>query len=377
MKDLLSIGGAIAIAIGAAGTAHADNPRAATYLPDGNFQTNRGLIEFGAALDQATGGEIVFETFTGGVLLPARSLLSGIGDNVAQMGFHTTNYTPSDLPVIYALSGMGFVNPDPYVLGFAFTDWLMHEPEGLADYRRHGVIPVGGFSTAPYELICATDPIRSLDDIRGKKLRFPGGQAALLSDVLGFTTVSIPAPEMYQALQTGQIDCTAIYLTFLNVDMQLHEVADSITLMNLPPVFYDPLQLYNAEYWAGLTPEQRGIVFDLAADAMADVTLDFAAAVDEGIAFAEQQGIEVVRPDESLTGPISEWVTAGIGGMEAAATGAGVDDPAALFANFQTYLEKWDGLIGGMNDRRDRDELVALIRANIFDDLDTETYGLN
>lgn len=355
----------------------ADDIRAATYLGPSNIQTDHGLTRFLPALRDRTEGRITAELFANGVLLPPRSILQGVSDNIAQIGFHTTNYTPSELPVIYALSGMGFREPDPMVLGLAFADWVMNDPAGYGDYRRHGVIPVGGFSTAPYELLCAGSPIRTLDDIRGKRLRFPGGQTALLAEPLGFTPVSIPASEMYQAMTGGQIDCTAIFATFLNVDQQLHEVTKSVTLVHLPPVFYDPMQIYNASYWQGISEQDRRSIFDLAAGAMAHIAVDFETKTADSLAFAREKGIEIIEPDASLTTTIKAWVDAGAGDMTGKAREAGIADPDALFASFGTYLDKWRPLVGGLSDRHDVDEVSRLIAENLFGKMDLATYGMD
>lgn len=370
------LGASLAALVLASAPALAQDPRAASYLPDNNIQTKHAFVNFIPRLAEATGGEVEFVSLTGGVLLPAKSILMGVGGGVAQMGFHSTNYTPSELPVAYSVSGVGFENPDPYVLGFAFADWVMHETVVYDDFRRNGVIPIGGFSTPRYLLICNTpEPIQSPDDIRGKKIRFPGGQAAKLADHLRLTPVSIPAPEMYQALQNGQVDCAGIFATYLDIDMQLHEVARSVTDLQLPPVFFDAMQVYNADFWQGLTPEQRKAVFDEAARSMAEMTVDFATTTEASFAFAAEQDIPIVTPDAELAASINEWIAAGAGDMVGEARRLGVEDPEAVLASFRAYVEKWDGLMDGVSDPNDADELTALLKAEIFDTLDPATYG--
>ena len=84
-------------------SAQAEELRAATYLPDPNIHTQHAFGNFVPELAEGTNGELAFTAFTGGVLLPPKSILQGVSDGVAQMGFHTTGYTPSEIPISNAL----------------------------------------------------------------------------------------------------------------------------------------------------------------------------------------------------------------------------------------------------------------------------------
>ena len=375
-KTYLLAGG---IGLAVAASASAETYRFSTWLPDSESTTVTAREFTVPEIAKRTNGAIEFEMFTGGALMPPKSHLSGTGDGVTQYGFHTSGYTPSDLPIANAVSGFGFVEPDPTIIGFAWADFMMHDPAQNAEYQNHNVVPLGGFSTPTYPALCSSaTPIKTLADIQGKKIRFPGGLTANLAQYVGAVPVNIPAPEIYQALQTGQIDCAGIVPLWLNIDNNLDEVVKSVTLLEWTGSFNSPIALYNKDWWKGLTNEQRQILIDVAAEGTAKIQVRFTVltqkAYDDA---AKNKGVVIVEPDESIQKKVQEWKDAGYGDMAGIAKNTyGIEDPEALFASFMPYIEKWRGLLNGV-DRADEATLAKLIKENMTNDIDPATYGMN
>ena len=49
-------------------------------------------------------------------------------------------------------------------------------------------------------------PIKSFEDFKGKKIRFPGGLIAEVFDGAGVNTVKLPGSDVYPALEKGDVD---------------------------------------------------------------------------------------------------------------------------------------------------------------------------
>lgn len=366
----------LTLAVGSA--AVAGNYRAATYNPATDTHS-RSFEWFVNQVGDATQGEVSFDYFPGATLLPATSTLSGLADGVAQIGFHTSAYNPSDLPLSNALyAGFGFIERDPYVLGAAFGDWIMHDPKAVAQYEDMGLLGIGAFSTPNYPILCNTDkPVTSVEDMKGLKVRFPGGANGKLVQDLGGVAVNIPAPEIYQALQTRQIDCAGIFAAWLNLDNSLDEVTTSVTVMEWSSIFTSPFVIVNREFWSDLTADQRAVFFEKAAEGQARLQIDYDVANQKALDTTKALGHPVVSPDDGLKQAVAKWVEHGVGDMAGVARDTyGVEDPEALFASFNVYVEKWRGLVAGLNDRHDVDELAKLLHDNMYGDLDPATYGV-
>jgi TRAP-type C4-dicarboxylate transport system substrate-binding protein len=370
---LLACAAVIAVTTGAS----AKDYRWSQWQPDNESTVvvNRWFVQ---ELAKATKGEITFQIFSGGVLMPPRAHLRGIGDGVAQGGQITGGYTPSDLPLSNALSGFGFIEPDATIIGAAYADWAMHDPAGNKEWTSKNIVPLGGFATPPYPIICNTSqPVRTLADFKGKKIRWPGGAPAKMTQDLGAVPVNIPAPDIYQALQTKQVDCAGILAGYLNIDAKLDEVSKFTTLINAGGSFISPQIALNKDFWKSLTNEQRSIFFQLAARASAKVQILWNVNDEKALKAAQAKGHQVVQPDASLRGAIDKWIADGVGDMAGVArTTYNVKDPEALFASFRSYVKKWQDIVAKMKNKNDEEELTKVFYDNMFANLNPATYGI-
>lgn len=369
----------VATAIGMAltGAATAQDYRMATFdPPNGGAATQQAYIA--QQMAERTNGEISFEVFYASSLVPPNRHMQAIGSGVAHAGFHSASYTPSELRLSNAMTGFGFIERDPTVIGMAFADWTMNDPEARAQYTDEGILPFGGFSTPTYPLICNTaQPITSPAQFEGLKVRFPGGSNAALTQHLGGVAVNIPGNELYQALQTGTIDCAGILAGYLNIDNNLQEVAQSVTLTNWSGSFNSPIHLVNLNFWRGLTNEQRQIYFEVTARATAQMQTTYNINDELALNTAREFGLEIVEPDAELQAAVDAWVEDGVGDMAGIASSVhGIEDPEAFFASFQPYLDEWRGLIDGMENVNDVDALTQVILDNMYSGLDPAMYGM-
>ena len=103
--------------------------------------------------------------------------------------------------------------------------------------------------------------------------------------------------------------------------------------------------------------------------------MKYAAQVDASLSEATADGVTIVNSDE-LEAAYEEWVAGDSAtAKELAKSKFGIEDPEALHATFQTYIDKWKGLMGDM-DRTDEAALAALLKANLYDPIDVSTYGM-
>ena len=377
MKRFVKAALAGTLSLAAALPALADDYRIAIWQPDNepNAVVARWFAEEAA---KVTNGALSFQVFSGAVLVPPKAMLQSVGDGVVQMGMHTSGYTPSEAPMSNALSGFGFIEPDPTTIALAYTDWTMTSKLGQSEFLEHNVVPFGAFSTPLYPILCNTsEPVTTLDQLKGKKIRFGGGQPAKLAQDLGIVTVNIPASEIYQALQTGQIDCASILAALLNIDSSLDEVTKSVTLLDWMGSFNSPMHLYNRDFWTDLTTEQRKTLFALEAQAQAKLQILFLKNNTLALERAAAKGLKIVKPDASITDAVAKWVDGGVGDMAGVAKATyGIADPQALFESFTPYVEKWRKIMAGVTDKMDETQMTKVIYDNIYAHLDPATYGI-
>lgn len=90
------------------------------------------------------------------------------------------------------------------------------------EYEKQGVY-CAMYPVLEYTGIISKTPIRTLEDLKGKKLYIPGGMLQDVYKKLGVTPVLIAPAELFQALQRGILD-GALYPAGLVIPQRYHEV---------------------------------------------------------------------------------------------------------------------------------------------------------
>lgn len=366
---------AAAAVLAMTGSAHADVIMS-SWLDPSQPITKHAHQEWADAIRKSTDGEIDIRLVLGGALIPAKATTQGIADGVAQIGIVSTAYTPSELPVSNALGDKGFATPDPMVLAFAYSDFMMNESAGQEEWRNNGVVYGGGYSTPSYHFICR-EPLRSVADFQGKRIRlFGGGWARFAEGSLGAISVNMTFGEMFTGLERGALDCVAADPTVLTNGPTIMELVKGFNSLALSPYYTTATWIYNPDFWQGLSEENRRKLLDASAAAMVRLQVQYTAQVDDTLQQAKAEGVELIDSAE-LQAAYDQWVAADeAAALEIAKTKFGIDDPEALFASFQSYIDKWSGLFEGV-DRSDEASLTELVKANLYDKIDVTSYGMD
>lgn len=137
-------------------------------------------------------------------------------------------------------------------LPFAFPS-----PQSTADvmdkYRKkygdfREMVYLGSASTDVYHLL-SKEPIKTVEDLQGKKIRVAGKGEVSLAKAWGAAPVTVKTEELYQALQKGTIDA-AIYSSVGGYSVKLQEVSPNMTIIPISTtpafpmmskIFYDKL----------------------------------------------------------------------------------------------------------------------------------------
>lgn len=357
------------------GTASADTFNASIWFPDSHPLTRFGYVDWANDLSAATGGKLAPKVFTGTALLDPASHLSGIRDGIAQVGYHAGTFTPSELPVDAVLAQLAFSYSDYFVSAFAITDMNMTDSETLAQWKANGVIYGGGYSTVPYALMCTTE-VKTLADLKGKRVRMPGSAHSNWATSVGAVPVNVASSEMYSGLEKGQLDCASNGANEMKT-RSLWEVAKFTTLSRLG-VFYSGFEYgFNKDFWIGLTADDRRAILDSIAVAMVRTGIGYEKVVEEIVAEAPSHGVTIVEPAEDFAGSVTAYRAAA---REQALT-LGRDqfklpDPEGLIARFEERIAKWEKLLDGV-DRKDEQKLTDLVKRELFDKIDAAAYGID
>jgi len=174
-------------------------------------------------------GEIDMRLQWGSALFKSGAAVQSIGDGVAEAGTVIAAYFQKEMAA-YSIANLPISGADVWV-ALRATDRLMRSEPQIAEHlARNNLVYIGTFTGSAVNVACAGDPIASVDDIAGKKIRGTGVYGKVFGE-LGATRVNLSVFEAYQALDTGLIDCTQGY-TYVIPTLKWDEVIDSYTILN-------------------------------------------------------------------------------------------------------------------------------------------------
>ena len=364
---------AAALVAGSVGPVSAKDFNASIWFPDIHPLTKHGYIDWAKKVEKASGGTLKPKVFVGTVLLPPGGHLSGLRDGIAQVAYHAGTYTPSDIPEDNLLAQLTIGYPDFFHGIFAITDMNMNDPEMQAQWKRNGVVYVGGYSTVPYRIFCTTK-VTTLEEIKGKKLRTPGAAMSNWAKSVGAVPVNVSSSEMYNGLEKGQLDCAANGGNEMK-SRSLWDVAKHTTMIELGVYWAGFLHAFNRDFWQSLEPGERRIMFDTIAESMIEVGHVYNRVEMEAVHEAYKHGVTIYPPSKELAQSVIDFNA--VARTEAIALGKSkfkLADPEGLISRFEKIADKWAKLLEGV-DRNDGPALIAIVKRELYDKIDVNTYG--
>lgn len=325
---------------------------------------------------ERSNGELDPQIFYGTALLPPQAHLSGLRDGIAQLTHHAGTYTPAELPEDSVISMLAMGLDDTFAAAMSMSDFGLNDPDMQARYEQLGVVFAGGFATPQYIVMCK-EPITSLEDIKGVKIRTPGAVQADWARSVGAVPVTVPSTEMYTGLEKGQLDCASNAANDLK-SRSLWDVAKHTNLISLGLYFHGWQYAFNKEFWGGLSPEHRRVLLDTIAESIPETMIGYLATSADALEEAPSKGVTIHEAAADVQQSVFDFAASA--GREAAIKVGterfDLEDPAGLVDRFLVTYEKWQRLLEGV-DRTDADALAAVLKENLYNGVDETRYGVN
>jgi TRAP-type C4-dicarboxylate transport system substrate-binding protein len=112
--------------------------------------------------------------------------------------------------------------------------WRVHEAH-LAQLDEHRGVKLIGLSTHGPGQVHSNKEVKALADLNGLKTRLGGGVSADVGAELGLVGIQVPAPKVYETLDSGAADAVAMNMGE-RISFKLNEVAKNV--YEMPGGFY-------------------------------------------------------------------------------------------------------------------------------------------
>lgn len=171
-------------------------------------------------VEKMSGGRIQITLHDAGEIVPASKVYDAVKNGLLDFGLNTPAYQKGKYPagnLFYTLPA-GILEFNDLILWLYGGGGKELEQEMYGNELR--VFPLG---LTPPEQIWSKRPIKTLDDIKGLKIR-AAGLSMDLWEKLGASVVLLTGGEVLPALQRGMIDATEFLEPSFDYAMGLHEV---------------------------------------------------------------------------------------------------------------------------------------------------------
>jgi len=276
-------------------------------------------------LEKRTDGEVQIRRYWSGSLNKVGEHLAAARDGTSEMTLISPGYYQAEVPVTRGLEWYYRMNRADALQLVCRDVYEQFEPLRAEWEQRHRskVLYWTNWNYAP---LVMREPINSIEDIKGKRIR-GYGIATDVIEALGGTAIPMAAPEVYQSLERGVLDGVYGFDFVTAVAYKLHEIA---------PNFYDigdgphapAATIMNKQVYDGLPDDVRQVSDEIVAELYGGKFGDiYEEVLARYVETAEAEGVTLgTIPDEEkerareLVQPaqVNNWV-------ENIAPGAGID----------------------------------------------------
>ena len=215
------------------------------------------ILYVSQALKEASGGNILWEVFEPGKLVPPFSITGGVKDKKIQAGYTSLIYDQGKIPSAALFAAVPFgMEPWEYAAW-----WYEGSGQTLAEevYSEHNIHPVFCGVIGPETAGWFRSEINSLDDLQGLKIRFAGLGGKVIQE-LGASVTMLPGGEIFQALEKGAIDATEFSMPAIDQRLGFNKIVK----LNYFPGWHQPYSAFhvivNKGVWNDLNATNKAMI---------------------------------------------------------------------------------------------------------------------
>lgn len=333
-----------------------------------------GYEPFIKAMEADSKGSLKFKLFLSGSLLDSRGTLPGIRDGVVEGGFVVLSFHPAEFPHASTFTDLAMVGTDALSAAAAVTETvLLHCQPCEAEAKKQNFLFFGAYATTAYNIM-SRQPIRSLEDMKGKKVRSFGGAIDRWLRDLGAVAVNIDATYAYEGLSKNTLDAVMLPVADLGA-YNLWDVAPYVTLLNVGSFKSNSTVGFSRDFWKKLTTDQRKLFLKNAPIMVLGPGIDYIKNDEKVIPEAKAKKVTLIEPTDAMKNGVNAFFEKDKAAIFEAAAKRGVKDPNAIVSKYIELVAKYDKLF--KDKRNDQKALYEIMYNEVYAKLDPAKYGMD
>jgi TRAP-type C4-dicarboxylate transport system substrate-binding protein len=225
-----------------------------TWHPPVSRETKTVWIPMLEKLKEKSKGELDYTMYAGAALGKAPEHYDIVAKGLSDLGYFTATFTPGRFPLTDVLSLAVWVDGKDIAadIGNAVYNRILKD-----EFKDVKVLEINGCIQS---FIWTKKPVSTMEDLKGLKIRTPGGHQTNYVRALGAEPVFMPPGDVYMAIETGTVDgictCPPVILAF-----KLQEVVRHCVICTFGCVSEGVVM--NMSTWNKLSEEQKRLVDEL------------------------------------------------------------------------------------------------------------------
>lgn len=220
--------------------------------------TNQKAFErFAANVGRMSGGRVEIEALSVGAVVPPGEMLDAVKVGIIDGMNGGTGYFVGKDAAFALLADINAGYESPYQQEMWF--WHGGGVEIARElYARHGLFYLGPVMWGA-ESIPSKNPLRSVADFKGIKMRAPEGMGAAIFRKLGVGVSTLPGTEVYTALERGKIEATDWGTLGMNDELGYGKIAPYAIYPGIHSMPMSDVSIH-LDTWNGLSDDLKAIL---------------------------------------------------------------------------------------------------------------------
>ena len=198
-------------------------------------------------VEEATKGKVKIDVYYSQTLAKGPDIWNAVKGGVADIGWCFHGYWPDMTPLsdVITLPSLPFIKAEKG----SEVLWKLYEkfPAIQREFKDVHVLQL--WTSHPYLLITSKKQVKTIEDLKGMKIRMTGGPPTEQMKALGAVPILIPMPDNYLSLQKGVIDGMGAPWEAI-LAFRLYEVVKYYTIVPLSAVYFS--MAMNKQKWESL-----------------------------------------------------------------------------------------------------------------------------
>lgn len=251
-------------------------------------------------VEKRSKGAVKVKRFWSQSLVKAFDQMDAVGKGMTDLTFYYASFAPKKAPTLLSVQLPSPPTFDLYVALIA-SKKLAEHPYFVGELKRNNIKFISPFGHAP-ERLQSIKPVREVKDFKGLRVRTYGEFGSAVK-AWGGVPITMPGPEVYEALSRGTIDAN-LRCVYAAMAIKLYEVAKYQFMYPVGMNVGYPLVM-NLNKWNKLPKEVQSVFLEVAEELPRRVADVNAQKEKETLEVLKKTGVELTYPSAEIAAELN------------------------------------------------------------------------